>query len=110
MKTNPTGFSFTTMLFGPFPVLLRGDWQMALVLIAIWLGSMIPVLGWLVLPFLFLAPAMVNRLYQERQDTGTCKPFPLHEFEGRNAVLYALFCVMVFLVIGCSAAAVLMNA
>lgn len=104
MKTLPTGFSFTTVFFGPFPVLLRGDWQMALALIGIWFFSFIPVLGWLFIPFIFLAPAMVNRLYKERQETGTCKPFPLQDFEGRNAVIYGLVCFMLFFFVGCSTA------
>ena len=81
---NPTGFSFTTLFFGPLPVLFRGNWRLALAMIAVFIVSLIPVLGLLMFPLFFIAPAVVNRLH----DTGTYNPFPMQPDETRNAIVY----------------------
>jgi hypothetical protein len=53
IKRAPIGYSVTTLLFGPFPALLRGDWKWA-VIMALLDGTGIL---WLVFPFLY------NKLY-----------------------------------------------
>lgn len=92
---NPTGFSFTTLFFGPLPVLLRGNWRLALALLAVFIFSLIPVLGLLMFPLFFIAPAVVNRLHAD----GKFNPFPMRPEETRNAVLY--FVVWVGIIIIC---------
>jgi hypothetical protein len=81
---NPHGWSWTALFFGPFPVLLRGNWRLALAMIAVFIVSLIPVLGLLMTPLFFIAPAVVNRLH----DTQTYNPFPMKPDEARNAIVY----------------------
>lgn len=81
---TPTGFSFTTMFFGPLPVLFRGNWQLALGLLGIFIFSLIPIIGWLMFPLFFIAPAVVNRLHAD----GTFNPFPMQQTEVKNACVY----------------------
>ena len=81
---SPTGFSFTTLFFGPLPVLFRGNWKLALGLLAVFIVSLIPVFGLLMFPMFFIAPAVVNRLHAD----GTFNPFPMQPDETRNAIVY----------------------
>lgn len=97
MQTPPRGFSFTTMFFGPIPVLLRGDTALAGWVLLPFLLSFIPVLGVLMLPFFFLIPAMVNRVYEERLTDKGAKFFPLGEGEAKNAIIYFVVWLAVIL-------------
>ena len=57
-RLAPTGFSWTTLFFGPFPALFRGDILWAVIMA----GTALITVGfaWLVWPFLY------NGLYQKR--------------------------------------------
>lgn len=93
-KNCPTGFSFTTMFFGPFPVLFRGNWRLALALLVVFIASLIPFLGWLMLPMFFIAPAVVNRLHA----TDQFNPFPMEAAEIQSACVYfGIWLVLAFL-------------
>jgi len=35
MKTAPVGYSWTTLFFGPFPALSRGDWKWGLIMLVL---------------------------------------------------------------------------
>jgi len=54
-KQAPVGFSWTTLFFGVFPALFRGDfkWTLIMLLAALFTAG----LAWLVFPFIY------NRLY-----------------------------------------------
>lgn len=98
----PTGFSFTTLFFGPLPVLFRGNWRLALGLLGVFILSLVPVLGLLMLPFFFIAPAVVNRLHA----TGTFNPFPMQPVEVQHAcILFGVWLVFFFLLFGLIGAA-----
>lgn len=54
-KEIKVGFSWTTLFFGCFPALFRGDWKWAIIMFLLaWLTGG---LSWLVFPFFY------NRLY-----------------------------------------------
>lgn len=55
IKTVKTGFSWTTLFFGCFPAMLRGDWKWTIIMIiaAFITGG----LSWFAFPFFY------NRLY-----------------------------------------------
>jgi hypothetical protein len=55
IKEAPVGFSWTTLFFGVFPALFRGDfkWTLIMFLAALFTAG----LAWLVFPFIY------NRLY-----------------------------------------------
>jgi len=107
MQTPPRGFSVTTMLFGPIPVLLRGDAALAGWIFLVFLLSLVPVAGLFMLPFFFLVPAMVNRVYEDRLTNPDAKFFPLHTGELSAAITYfvvwAVVMILLFGVIGCAA-------
>jgi len=55
VKDAPVGFSWTTLFFGPFPALLRGDWLWAIIICA---ASFVTAgISWIIMPFIY------NRLY-----------------------------------------------
>jgi hypothetical protein len=55
LKEAKYGFSWTTLLFGFFPALFRGDWKWALIMVV----AAIPTVGisWFVFPFVY------NKIY-----------------------------------------------
>ena len=59
-KVIPTGFSWTTLLFGLFVPLFRGYWVYFFVLLALcFLGGIGVVIAWLICPFI------INKHYYE---------------------------------------------
>ena len=55
IKSAPQGFSWTTLLFGIFPALLRGDIKWALIMGVVALITL--GMSWLIFPFFY------NKLY-----------------------------------------------
>lgn len=51
VKSVPTGFSWTTLFFGPFPALIRGDilWGVGIIIASTLTGG----LAWLIFPFIY---------------------------------------------------------
>lgn len=64
----PVGFSFTSLCFGFFPALLRGDFMAFLAYLGACLLSIIPVIGWIgYIVFVMLYPVIYNRNYIARR-------------------------------------------
>lgn len=63
----PTGFSFTSVFFGFFPALFRGDWPAAGIAFGVGVFSLIPILGLLALPFFVVYPCIYNRNFIARK-------------------------------------------
>lgn len=50
-KTAPTGFSWTTLFFGCFPAIFRGDWKWASLQFV--LAFFTKGISWIVMPFIY---------------------------------------------------------
>jgi len=66
IKMGKSGFSWTTLFFGIFPALFRGDFKWALIMFLI--GFFTGGLSWLVFPFIY------NKLYMNDLITSGYRP------------------------------------